>query len=295
MATPVSYFKHPHFLEDGFFFVHNTFFELPETIPMDLASFVYYHHVSKRSLRGFINAWDNIKKLGTSLSDYSFDELYSEHEKERLFKDLVYSNAHARALKNRAFSRDLENLLNSNKVLPESLESYLKEYGQVVFHPQEFYYSQHQLVNFLWNELNVIIDLHDEGNALAMIYSNSFLPLELIPHKFRNSFFFKQHYLKSGKEYLIPKNDSSETVEIDFVNDYETIHEILCRHGDLYKFVGYEHRNNVDLFEVAMSSSSNIEALVYPYAGATIRQNMVYKHIFSEIEMNKLDDDDLPF
>ena len=306
MATPVSYFTHPDFPEDGFFFIQNTFFELPETIPMDLTSFIHYHFVSHRTLSGFIQTWDDIINTGTSLSELTFDEYYSENEKEGLFKDIIHTNGNVRAKKNRGISRKLSNVLNDDELGLEQKMNMIRElfsnhlveqtfYDKSLFYPEEFYYSHHYLMNFFWEEQGILIDLQDEGNALAMVYLNSFLPLEFIPHKFRNSLFFKQEYVKTGKEFLIPENNSIETIEVDFVNDHKAICEVLKRHGDLYRYVDDDHANNVELFEIALSSCSRKETMVYPYADEEIRQNKHYKHLFSNDESDNSNRDDLPF
>ncbi len=42
-GTPVFKFQHPDLPGDDLYFIHNTFFELPQTTPMDLWSFIWYY------------------------------------------------------------------------------------------------------------------------------------------------------------------------------------------------------------------------------------------------------------
>ncbi len=92
MATPVFKFNHPKSKED-FYFLHDTYYELPKTIPMCLATFVYYHLKINRTLSGFVMSFEDINKTGASLIDTSFDEFYNEKEIDFLYNQIEDTGA----------------------------------------------------------------------------------------------------------------------------------------------------------------------------------------------------------
>ena len=75
MATPVFKFQHPDLPGEDLYFIQNTFFELPQTVPMDLASFIWYHKEINRTLEGFIWCWKNLCEFQTTLNGFDFKSL----------------------------------------------------------------------------------------------------------------------------------------------------------------------------------------------------------------------------
>lgn len=88
MATPVFKFK-DKISEQDYYFIYDTFHELPKTIPMCLSTFVYYHLESHRTLEGFIATFHDIEKNGSSLYDSSFDAFFNEEEKSFYINQLT--------------------------------------------------------------------------------------------------------------------------------------------------------------------------------------------------------------
>jgi hypothetical protein len=93
MATPVFKFNHPDFPEEDLFFIQNTFYEQPATIPMDLSTFVYYHLQIERTFVGFFECWDDIMKTASLLTHAVFDTWFTDIEKQILYEDAVDSDA----------------------------------------------------------------------------------------------------------------------------------------------------------------------------------------------------------
>ena len=53
MSTPIFKFQHPDYKHD-LYIIHNTYSELPETVPMDLTTFVIYHIKTGRTFSGLL-------------------------------------------------------------------------------------------------------------------------------------------------------------------------------------------------------------------------------------------------
>jgi hypothetical protein len=80
MATPVFKFRE-NSSEQDYFFIYDTYHELPQTIPMCLSTFVLYHLKTQRRLDGFLASFEGIMKSGASLGDATYDEFFNEEEK----------------------------------------------------------------------------------------------------------------------------------------------------------------------------------------------------------------------
>ncbi len=52
MATVIFKFQHPDLPEEDLYFLQNTYYELPETVPMDLTTFILYHDWVHENLEG---------------------------------------------------------------------------------------------------------------------------------------------------------------------------------------------------------------------------------------------------
>lgn len=150
MATPVFKFQHPDLPGEDLYFIQNTFFELPETIPMDLASFIWYHYEINRTLEGFIFAWQKLCKNQTTLEGFSFATHFEASEKEQLYQDVLFNNALAMAKHNSALSNQLIEMLNQNASEME-LFNFINSADYLWVLDVSSYYSRHQLMCFLWD------------------------------------------------------------------------------------------------------------------------------------------------
>ena len=150
MATPVFKFQHPKLPGDDLYFIQNTFFELPDTIPMDLASFIWYHFEINRTLEGFIFAWQNLCNNQTTLDGFSFDKHFEASEKEQLYQDALFNNALVMAQHNSDVSNQIHTMLNQNATEKE-LFQLINEAEELWVLDASSYESRHQLMLFLWD------------------------------------------------------------------------------------------------------------------------------------------------
>ena len=89
MARLIYSFEHP--IDNlRYFYFHNTYFETIETIPMDLANFMWYYQSSKNNLNGFEDVYLRLKEKGAYLLDDSFSSKLQE-EKEMLYSFVIHS------------------------------------------------------------------------------------------------------------------------------------------------------------------------------------------------------------
>jgi len=154
MATPVFKFQHPDLPGEDLYFIQNTFFELPQTVPMDLASFIWYHKKINRTLDGFIFGWRNLCEFQTTLNGFDFKSRFNEEEKLQLCLDALFANALEVATYNKDYSNQLKVRLDQNAsekdlfLLITSFED-LKVNKDV-----DSYLSRHQLMDYLWENHN---------------------------------------------------------------------------------------------------------------------------------------------
>lgn len=149
MATPVFKFQHPDLPEEDLYFIHNTFFELPATVPMDLASLVWYHKETNRVLEGFIYGWKNLCEHQTTLEEFTFESHFNEIEKHQLYQDALFANALEVAIHHRNYSNILKTMLNENRSEQELFEV-INTFGELKVEDPWFYLSRHQLMSYLW-------------------------------------------------------------------------------------------------------------------------------------------------
>ena len=115
MATPVFKFNHPKLPDEDLYFIQNTFFELPETIPMDLTTFVEYHLAIDRTLAGFFSGWNNLQLNGSSLEGVLFDNWFNDAERKRILDDAEHSGALLVAEMNSDSSIALKNFIENRE------------------------------------------------------------------------------------------------------------------------------------------------------------------------------------
>ena len=239
MATVIFKFQHPDLPEEDLYFLQNTYYELPETVPMDLTTFILYHDWVHENLEGLIYHWDDIMKNGTSYEGTSFKSYHDEEEKLKLYQDAFESGALQTAMtektnsdKIKAFFQDKNNEHNYYySFLSEVYESSAER-----FRGAEYYKSRHFLFEHLLdlkhesestnrdedesvgmdsketsdnfanlpssNESNpfgytikdLTFDNFDQEYFLISLYYNKNydIPLNLIPHKYRNIGFFRE-------------------------------------------------------------------------------------------------------
>jgi hypothetical protein len=156
MATPVFKFNHPDYKFD-LYFIHNTYSELPETIPMDLTTFVIYHIKTGRTFSGLLFCWENLKETGSSLNEMSFQEFYTDEEKLMLYDLAIDSDAIRCAKENEVLSEKIKLFIDDKLYDSESLLSFVEETAKLAidnFRTLNHYKSLHDLYLFTEKQEN---------------------------------------------------------------------------------------------------------------------------------------------
>ena len=152
MATPVFKFQHPDYRHD-LYIIHNTYGELPETIPMDLATFVIYHIKKGRTFSGLLICWEDLNKTGASLYDSTFDEFYTNDEKVMLYDLAIDSGAIRCANENEVLSEKIKSFIDNKLYESQSFSEFIQETAPSAidnFRRLNYYKSIHDL--FLFTE-----------------------------------------------------------------------------------------------------------------------------------------------
>jgi hypothetical protein len=157
MATPVFKFQHPDY-EHDIYIIHNTYSNLPETIPMDLATFIIYHYKVGRTLSGLLLCWGDLYEKGSSLYNTTFENFFTNEDKLMLYNLAIDSGALKTAENNQLLSEKLILFINEKLYESRSLIDFIEEEAPSVidnFRSLEYYKSLHSL--FLLTE-----DLDDD-------------------------------------------------------------------------------------------------------------------------------------
>ncbi|RAR73825.1 DUF4116 domain-containing protein [Flavobacterium aciduliphilum] len=225
MATPVFKFQHPDLPGEDLYFIHNTFFELPETIPMDLTTFIWYHQQINRTLEGFFAAWDNLNQFQTSLEGHSFEEHFNENEKQQLYDDALFGLSLNEAKHNQKESLKLKEFIDSEKYKTDDIFEYVNPNIKLDYISGNiklsFFYSRHYFMQYLWDNFNDKLDesdsyKHDKSIILALnkinglglsfasenLKKDSEVLLQGIKNDFR-AFYFVDNSLKENKPFII--------------------------------------------------------------------------------------------
>ncbi|WP_335976108.1 hypothetical protein [Gaetbulibacter jejuensis] len=211
MATPVFKFQHPDLPGENLYFIYNTFYDEPSTIPMDLITFLKFHFATGRTIEGFLLCWKDIQATGTSLSVQTFESFFNTDQKESLYETASCSYALDTASKISNVSKELFEVINENPLqinpfeLEERLDGLTMHY---LLRPLEYYESRAALMDFLY-EIN---DSNEGTDWLSVLLENEEaylrqldnIPLHLVPHKYRNNGYFYEQCLQQKQFAMIP-------------------------------------------------------------------------------------------
>lgn len=239
MASVIFKFRHPDMPEEDLYFLQNTYYELPETVPMDLTTFILYHNWEHESLKGLITLWDDIMKNGTSYEGLSFESCHSEEQILKLYQDAFESGALQTAMTEKANSKKINAFFqnkNNDHNQHYSLLSEIYKSSAERFRGAGYYKSRHFLFEHLlelkyesestnsnedesdgndsketsdnlakptsagvsnplaYTIKDLTFDNFDQEDFLISLYRNKnyYIPLNLIPHKYRNTGFFRE-------------------------------------------------------------------------------------------------------
>jgi hypothetical protein len=95
-----------------YYLIWDTFYELPETIPMDLATFIAILNEKKWSFTGLIAAWKNLHENNISLDGMVLSEFLKEKEYEFLIKQSEDEYTASKELNHRALSEQIKKKMN---------------------------------------------------------------------------------------------------------------------------------------------------------------------------------------
>ena len=146
--------------ETDYYVVWDTYYELPETIPMDLATFIMYLFEKKRTFTGLIASWYNLQEKNISLEGFVLNEFLKQNQYNFLITQAEDEYINSKELIYREFSIQIK----------EKLDALSLRY-------------QHNISNSSKDELDLLLkELHNIFYLFineTLIYNISLLPLHL--------------------------------------------------------------------------------------------------------------------
>ena len=248
MATPVFKFQHPDLPGEDLYFIHNTFFELPETIPMDLATFIWYHFKKGKTLEGFFASWESLNTFQTSLKDESFESYFNENKKHQLYDDAIFGQSLKAAQENKKEALKLKEFIDFEKFKTEDIFDYVNpsvnsDYISGNF-KLSFFYSRHYFMQFIWDNFKNKLDKSDSYKFDREIL------LELIKINGLGLSFASEN-LKKDREVLL------DAIKIDyrafhFVDDSLKVNknfilEAVKKNLSVFQVLGNGFQNDLDI------------------------------------------------
>lgn len=86
-----------------YYVVWNTYYELPETIPMDLATFIVFLYEKKWSFQGIIACWNNLKVSNISLNEFELNTFLNENQFDFLSTQAADKYTKGKEIENREY------------------------------------------------------------------------------------------------------------------------------------------------------------------------------------------------
>jgi len=155
MAHPIYSFKHPE-TQEQYFQIWDTFTELPETVPMNLITFLQYWGIDdKEKISVLYSIYPRLIRTGTSLLDYSFDKL-PKHLQQQAF-DYIALGIDIPSEEEKALNTQLEDLFAQEQSFFEFYSTYSQMIQSINPYPKRplnYYLS--------WSRTQCYLDLNDE-------------------------------------------------------------------------------------------------------------------------------------
>lgn len=228
MATPDYCFVYPN-SSHRFFVIYNTYYDLPETIPMDLATFLAYHFNTGRDLSGLFFCYEDLIRSGCSMFETTLEQFVSIEELAFQYLQIKHCDLLTIAETNKVASQLIHQELLTGKPSPHRLQDIIKQ-NQVVIRPVNYYYSMNYTIDweftheqvgpFQEDKLNAIKDqysryaMENAGNVSSFIehpfevylffIEHKGMPLHLVPHIFRFNPLYRERCNEGGLNYLLP-------------------------------------------------------------------------------------------
>ena len=215
MAKVICSFIHP---KDNkrYFYIHNTHYEALETIPMDLANFMWYYQSHKIQINWFdINYLDLKKRMD------NYFVLKTKDYKEMVYKMVYHTGVNEMAKINQVISDKLEEFLSTkeNEDLLVGVSIIFQSSKFTTFRPLDFYSSWHytwqlfsrnniekpddlQLLKLIKHENEVDLDAY-AAYFLELIQQFK-IPFICVPHILRNKENIRNYFIKNNYQTLLP-------------------------------------------------------------------------------------------
>jgi len=220
MAKPITSFK----INDKglrFFYLHNTLFELPHTIPMDIVSFINFNRSNlDEFLHVFHDVYPDLIAKGTTLSEFSYDPLHADirHHIEHL-AGIIERNLSKQLLDTAGQICRLFETERTFASFKKKFDKLFKNISPHLSRPFEYYESWNNTANALFNSnlnnhdylqelLRAGYDRH--GNAIVPdflfeLLNKNLIPLNSIPHVYRHHPKIEEVFSLYAAEHLLPQ------------------------------------------------------------------------------------------
>lgn len=212
MAHPI--YKYHHTANDqDLYGIWDTYSWLPETFPMDLATFLKFWLETQRPLEPILQVWNKLETNGTSLD--SDDNLVKDKEKVLLDNLCSVSLSDIAANENRAISENLRNIIIGNQDNHVNAIQLINVQLDRFNLPRkyDYYYSYGFTYNIMeWRLLpnnsklfyNNPVDLTALSDLFLRLFKDYLIPACAIPHVLRNRAPFREELIFRNLQYLIP-------------------------------------------------------------------------------------------
>jgi hypothetical protein len=220
MAKTLYSFIHP---SDGnrYFYIINTFYELPEIVPLDLSTFIWYWTRTHNNINPIPQIYDDLKNYGTSLPDYSFNEL-QEKEKQMVYNLVFQAGTNYLAIRNSELNSKIDDYLqNPNEIINEKkISRLLRESSFESIRPISYFASWNHTRNsieelslsYKWENIESLIYKQDNKSVdqLAktfLMYCEKSFPLTAVPHLLRHNKIVNDYLQRKNYTHLLPISD----------------------------------------------------------------------------------------
>jgi len=229
MATPDYSFIYPN-TEYRFFVVYNTFYDLPYTIPMDLATFIAYHLKSGRMLEGLYECYEDLIETGFTMADTHINEFISAEELAYQYEVIDTCNLLQIAKQQQDACNALHELFISGQANRSNLKGILNKF-HIEIRPLSFYFSMHYTIDWEFNDASHMDLSTDELSKIKSDFAkyslenphqrksnfvekpheaylhyitNEGMPLEFVPHIYRSTQLYRSRCEQQNLQFLLP-------------------------------------------------------------------------------------------
>lgn len=205
--------------DPGLFWLHQTFMELPETVPMDLASLVSMSMQTAEQSRmaTMSQCWSTLMTTGCTAEDWSLAECYPAKAMARMRELHREAGLEEAWTRHQVCSVELAQTFAKAEAqgaepaaLLAELQACLDKHDLLV-KPSFFYESVSETWRWYWSQNQETfpeIDLFTYPSEATMVAdyqaAEHGMPLSIIPHAYRSHGFFREQCEASHQAELIP-------------------------------------------------------------------------------------------